>query len=244
MRAVQTVGLAAALLFFAGTLPASLTTQVDFQGLQKSTANISLPGYSNSLSAGILQFSQRQGDLNFKNGESFAAFCIELTENISGSNNPYTYSVIDPQYAPNSKPMGSDRAELLKSWFGHYYISSNVTEWTTLQATAFQLGVWEIVYENYSAIGNVSSGQFWMDSSHSGRAAVAALTEVNSWFSVFNPLGEKMQIAALSSPHGSATQHIQDAVTIQVPEPSTMLILGMGCVLALYKRRRKITADS
>jgi hypothetical protein len=89
--------------------------------------------------------------------DDYVAFCIELVEYIT-LNQVATYNVVPAALAPvANSPYGAMTAQGqadLELLFGS--AAWQTVSWTPDQATAFQLAVWEIVYEN--AIGSNTGG--------------------------------------------------------------------------------------
>ncbi|MBY0112757.1 MAG: hypothetical protein K2Y21_08045 [Phycisphaerales bacterium] len=117
----------------------------DFGGTWKGTLAGGMNWTRDNVNPGT--FAGLQGD--------FRTFCIEITQNV-GFGNTYDYLVIDPSDAPTFDPMGSFRAGQLSELFGRFY--SGLT--TGSDYGAFQMAVWEIVYEIGETPLNVDNGRF------------------------------------------------------------------------------------
>jgi len=172
------------------------------------------------------------------NNDSFITFCIELVEMIS-VNEEVIYESIDPADAPivNSSygAMGNDKKLIMSQWFGNYWQGNSVSDWTFLEAQAFQLGLWEIVYEDLASIGDVRTGTFsYVGGGDNPLDHDDILDEVEDWFLDLDDTNTR-HFFALSNPNEYTIKGgKQDQVT--VPEPSTWVLIGAG-VLAMARRK-------
>lgn len=243
-----TSGLFGLLFLLAAVLTADATPFVNmtFNGLE-SGKNGSWTFYNNggssSGSGGIFNWTMNNNDLTTTgdpfpvvNGGKFITFCIEILETIS-NNAQVNYESINLADAPNNNgaqgPMGAAKAALIRAWFGNYWQGQLASNWTQTQAQAFQLGLWEIVYENGATVGSFSNdgGTFYRTGGGTGGIALA-----ESWFSTID-LSKTRHVFALSTPTTNpATAIRQDQVT--VPEPGTMLLVASGIAAMGWKRRR------
>ncbi|GEM_PF-2097067 len=184
------------------------------------------------------------------NGESFAAFCVEITQSLAplGKYNTYTESSFSSAITSN-----------LTNLANKYY--SLVDD--AISSAAFQVAIWEIVTETKKGL-DLDKGYFQADNT---------TTTTKQWVPVFgNYLGyyknvtvddpsslaainlAKTWLAGVNDSSVANTgdysltilknKSYQDLVVFTpiaaVPEPATygMLILGMG-LIALFARRRR-----
>jgi hypothetical protein len=169
-----------------------------------------------------------------------AAFCIELDEPSSSS--IATYDVVGVSEAYNgflNESMGIDRSNYLSELWGRYYDPSWAGDGPFApsengSAAAFAAAVWEIVYEDLPATtfdydvtqdGSLGIAGFAIDSVDS---AVA-----NAWLASLNGSGPMAELAAF-------TNEGNQNYLVAVPEPTTMLLLGVGGVLGAMRRKKKI----
>ena len=172
-------------------------------------------------------------------------FCIEAQ--VFVGNNYKTYEIFDlanvPKPAgPDGLPMAEDKANLIRELWGRFF---DQTE-TNIGAAAFQLAIWEIVYEDYVADvedrnsnWNLRSGNFRTDSATND--ANAAVTQALTWLRLLDGDGPRAHLLGLSNLNN------QDFV-IQVhpiPEPASLAIwslIGLSFVGAGMRRRRRLRA--
>lgn len=180
---------------------------------------------------------------------SFKTFCIEIGQHV-GVGNTYSYQ-LDNQIqnfpssgsgagtgAGTSGAMGAVKADLLRELFGRYYDSlgpSNVSN------AAFQLAVWEITHDGYSALnpgqyysGNViGTGDFRMTTTNGDAGAAASLA--NTWLATLNGQGPKNgSLVVLTSPTA------QDQITVAPAPPAIGLaVVGVVSLFGWRRARRK-----
>jgi hypothetical protein len=160
-------------------------------------------------------------------------FCMDLRQD--APQGAYRrYDIVTPEYArvgSGNTPIGPDRADDLRRLFGKYF----TTNFSDVEAAAFQACVWEIVYER-SGVYDVYSGNLHIwETWGSGWGSLA-----NNWLGY---LGDhpNMKLRALVN-----TTYQDYALTIPgvggaepVPEPATMLSAFLAISsLGLYVRKR------
>ena len=165
-------------------------------------------------------------------------FCMELQEVAPKS--PYTYQVMMPDNVYNSvigETLGNTKGNYLRELWARYYDNSwtGAGPFSSLQnssAQAFASAVWEIIYEDLP-----SSSLGWdvrIDGTPgSGGFAACNLDAdmANNWLHSLTGSGPKADLRAF------VCQGAQDYL-VAVPEPATVLMLGLGGLLSLAGRRR------
>jgi hypothetical protein len=148
-------------------------------------------------------------------------WCAELTQTF-GFGAVYNYT---------SSPLGNT---LLSQLFTEVGGSASATS-TTDRSAAFQLAVWEILFEGGTYGGlNVSSGNFQA----SGNAVAIGLA--NGWLGLLN--AGSAHTTALFLLHSDFNQDfITDTSTplLQTPEPGSLALLGIGIFGAMFVMRRR-----
>jgi hypothetical protein len=201
-----------------------------------------LRGFNGTAAVGQYNWQRTGGDYAGI-ADSFSTFCIELTENIS-LGNTYRYDVVGIEAAPLpgnntdpigsgvSGPMGAVKAERLRKFWGSYHdliLSASTTAQARERAAAFQLGIWEIVFDHQANVAdyNVADGRFYATQNTASR------TLANTWLrGLDGQTGYESRLVALSNIGA------QDQITLSaVPAPPTVVLAGVGAVCALGFRR-------
>jgi len=168
----------------------------------------------------------------------FRFFCIDLYQPTTGAVTDYVASqysnsamqkLFDVAY-PNEL-LGDFFDGTLKTSFGAF---STIGTYSAIEySTAFQLAVWELVYENSGSSFSLDDGK--LTDATTGNAHKIA----NDWLSqVNNYTGSTSQNWQLYSFQSGTNQ---DFVAARyVPEPGTLLLAGLGLAgLAMTSRRRR-----
>lgn len=179
--------------------------------------------WGNTGTAGHFNWTRTGGDYAGAQGE-FTAFCCELTEHIGGGGS-YTYNVVSLDQGTDSiGGMGLAKADLIGELFGRYYSPSFGSVLSADRATAMQLSIWEIVYEN-SATGprSVSTGNALFTNDNANAVALADL-----YLASLDGSGPRATDLAVMSAGG-----VQDQI---IPAPGTIALAGLAGLC--FRRRR------
>jgi hypothetical protein len=192
--------------------------------------------------AGISRFIKLDGTgegNNWANGY-VDGFCIELSEEWASIR--MNYDVIMPADGPRSVSsldgaMGNEKAQYLQELWGRYYNpgwaeGETFTSKQNSQAAAFQAAIWEIVQENFN--GNPSDWDVTVDGTPgNGGFACEGVDSflANSWLHSLDGTGPKADLRVFSY------EGVQDFL-VAVPEPATMVLLGIAGFFGLIKRKK------
>jgi len=165
-------------------------------------------------------------------------FCIELPEPPPAST--YTYSVGMPDTTYNNyldEVVGSQKANYLRElWAEHYdpawASGGSYTSQQNSMAEVFAAAVWEIIYED------LPTSPLGWDVTIDGTAGIGGFEAVNldsatanKWLNELTGAGSKADLLVVS--YGGKQDYL-----VAVPEPATIILLGLGGSLGLFRRRR------
>lgn len=197
------------------------------------------------LYGGVARFKKVGGTNEGKlwsNGD-IGGFCIELAE--ARSTMPLTtYDVISPADGPRPESylggaMGETKANYLRELWGRYYDPSWATgdTFTSVQndqAAIFAAAIWEIVHEDFT--GNPLDWDVRVDGTDGiGGFHIWGVdsTTANKWLHSLDGTGPMADLRVFSY------DGVQDFL-VAVPEPATVVLLGIGSVLSLMRRKKAL----
>ncbi len=184
-----------------------------------------------------LEINDEAPPTNWPNGGTFDAFCVDVQhyvgngevvlEDMANWRQPYT----DPKSFPAYDGAGSYVAYMIE----HFGMPGDL-----MRKSAMQLAVWEVLYEKPDTgaakpVFNVSSGfarSYGVDDAELISQANAYVSAVNALTSIPNAHAPWIKTV---NDNGS---YYQDFTT-PVPEPSTLILLGMGLLGAAGLARKK-----
>lgn len=188
----------------------------------------------------MLDKTSGTGAGTFWDNGPIAGFCIEVDE--PSPNVTRTYDVVSVSDAYNgtlNESMGIDRSNYLSELWGRYYDPSWAGDGPfdsgeNTSSAAFAAAVWEIVYEDLPATtfdydvtadGTPGIPGFAIDSVDSSVA--------NAWLASLNGNGPMAELAVF-------TNDGNQNYLVAVPEPTTMLLLGVGGLLGAMRRKKRM----
>ena len=167
------------------------------------------------------------------NGNAFVTYCTDLYESFNW-NTPYI------NYLPvaNGSTYGFTAAKA--DTLGKLYTVASAQVDTADESVAFQLAVWEVLYDNAFQVRDVSGrGHFYVQSG----GAMGQQTLANGWLAQASALGSSqfsvMRLASVDAP--GLNDGRQDFILVnRVPEPQThaLMLAGLGAMAFVTRRRR------
>lgn len=226
MKIQMTLAVLAAMAASGTALGAGASFTGTFNGIVPPTPitwSVTGGAFNNAGAAGFFNWTKTGGTYSGVSG-NFDAFCLELTETIQEPNS-YTYKVVPlaSGVAPDGDGMftfpldATQIAQMSELWGRH---RSSITAAT---ATAFQLAIWEIVYDNNLIINGLGDSLQFTAPTPAGDIALAQF-----YLNSIDGTGPMMTLEAFTHP----TQ--QDQI---IPAPGTIALLGVGGLLAARRRR-------
>jgi hypothetical protein len=167
-----------------GVQPGTMDLNVQFGATSIANAYV---GQINWHSATSPDWTGNNSPLNSILGpnQTFSTFCIEGTQDVFfGTNETWSLGVQNPSNAPvsPSAPMGATKAaEISELWNRSYNSIGTSNE----LAAAFQLSVWEIVYDGIPTLGGETAAVF----NNGAFQASGDATAINDAVSMLNAIG-------------------------------------------------------
>ena len=209
-------GLAIAFLFVA---QAALATPIIVTGMGFPTPTTV---HINSTTPPAAEFVYAGGFATSVGADTLLTWCVDILKNTYFNNAYYDAQLVD---AASIGYIGQQRANALARLAAESLglVVNGVT------SGAFQLAVWEIVYENPNNTYNLGAGNFTATGASDG-----SITLANTWLNNL-PSTSNYAVNVFFSP---TRQNL--ATFTQVPEPSSIMLLVVGLLgLGLSKRKKK-----
>lgn len=162
---------------------------------------------------------------------TFDAFCIDVTTNLITSSLPPP--VYDLTAASASSRLNAGQRSMIASLYDQHAASIATSG---AHSAAFQLALWEILYDPGLTLSNTPASNDFYATNFSSAIGIA-----QGWLATINTAGNYVSSAyeffVLEPAPGRANQAL--LMARQVPEPGTLALMGVGLLaIGLVRRRR------
>jgi len=207
---------AACLLLGAATARADTLNLTGYTFGGPATVAVSSPNYS----GGAGEFTGTYGpDANPLNNPSFTTYCTDLLQSFA-FNTVYTDYVFQSGVSAWGATKANDLGRLVTGYRSAAFVNDSTS------SAAFQLAVWEIIYEVQTPYYSLADGSFKDTTSAAALLATGWLSDL--------PNTSKVTVDKLLS-----REHQDFMVTTPVPEPSTFALLLAGLASVGFVARRR-----
>ena len=194
--------------------------------------------YGTQVGAGVYTLN-KTGDSGvgstWRNGP-VSGFCVELNEAAPSQTARYSVGMPDNMgVSYTGQTLGTAKANYLRELWGRYYdpawSQGGSSSTANSRAAAFATAVWEIVYENVP-----SAGRPW-DITRDGTSGTGGFIALNvdadlanRWLQSLDGHGPKADLRVFCN---NGAQNF----LVAVPEPATIVLLSLGGLSTLFRRR-------
>jgi hypothetical protein len=192
-------------------------------GFRTGTINVGASTINNA-AAGLFVFdvTNIDGDPPIDIFNQLMAFCLEANV---GLEDPADYDLVGAaSYFNNATTFG-----LVQQLFSKHFGDTGTRD----TDAAFQLALWEIIYDSNNL--DLSTGNF------SATGFSSALGIAAGWLANLGSGDSYSGLWALQAPGVNVRNVSQDLITWQVPEPATLALLGIGLIGFGAMRRRQLS---
>lgn len=184
-------------------------------------------------------FTNGTGDLGSEISGNLLTFCTDLSQYVTSST--ATYNVVSVQTVPGSPGMGRAKATLIRNLYSFArdaQFSTASTDAAKDFAAAFQLAVWEIVYDYAGSRStlDLTTGLVMAKQTNGAALTLGVRTNLTNFFNASMVDGAYKQVVAVSS------GRFQDQLVQtdhMVPLPGAAAMGGLGLFAVAGRRRRR-----
>jgi PEP-CTERM motif len=175
-----------------------------------------------SINVGGVSESGWAGEINWlDNSKSIFTYCVDLFDNAL-SQQQVTVGTTD-NLTKDTDPYTTDQAGGRAAWLFNAYADDIHTTLSNAQAAGLQIAIWQTLYK---------PGAFTIVASQAALAAADAYLN--------NAMGRTALAVYLDAARGAG----QDQITHTVPEPGTILLVGLGILLMALMANRKMAPQA
>jgi hypothetical protein len=197
---------------------------IDFLGLGKNAIVVVNGPISGAVYAGELNWAWL-GTPPGEFGQTFYSYCVDILQALVDPQEVTIRAASDLIQAPDG---GAKAAWLLNAFAPGIHATG-----TGIQAAALQVAIWEALYDSSASL---TSGVFSLASSTSSAIVTQAQVYLSALYSA--PGGYHTSNAIWID-----TDRGQDQITLRVPEPATIVLLGFGLAAGWRFRRINPSVD-
>lgn len=184
-------------------------------------------------------FSLGNGVAAQLNGQTRVTYCTDLTQTVTSAGDVYTVAPIASLPSTTGWPaMGSAKAQVVYNLYAAAAGQQNTLTANDDFAAAFQIALWEIIYDyNPANVGvySLTGGNFKVKNADGTALSSAVATKVGQ---LFGMLGSNAPQAGLLGLTNDCSQdQIIDVNVVPLPSAALAGLLGLGLVRVARKRR-------
>ena len=237
--------LVVAVLAIAGVLTLSQRASAELLTLQlddtvTGTVSVKLNGTSDNVTPGPFHWTDVNDPQNSNFTPPLSTFCLELAQGTPQVGQTFTFAVLpleDPATTVGSVTKANDIKALYGNFFNPNWAASSFDG--DNESKAFQLALWELIYETNST-KTLNSGNFSSTSSAATRAD-QMLNGLSGGLAAYNAGSYEVVALVAPAPNTLKPTPGQDQIITRpkgvVPAPPGLLLAGIGA-LALLGRAR------
>lgn len=199
---------------------------------QGRNVKIALDGQARNVFAGEIRHAARNGTGlgAWFEGMTLSTFCTEIEQNTSGSWKQFT--ITNPGLVTPANPVAA-KTQALADMFAMLRTQRGLGAFNSDMAAAFQLAVWEIVYDYDAEAGrsslDITAGRFDARQTNGNALSTAITSRINGFWDAIGSGARTLDIFGF---HNSSAQ---DQI---VPTPGGVALAGLGLTMMGLRRRK------